>query len=163
MDQATIIKTFIILAMIVGVFTLGLILYETLWRNDDQCLTRVIRCDIINGCSKFGDSSAVEHRTLTPITLVRIQVPDPQESVMKVTGLLKNAKKVHLYDDKMVMVGNVYSDLYNRFDDGEEIKTSYIVKESGEYVTTKNSYYKVQWADDKIYRSEEHTSELQSH
>ena len=70
---------------------------------------------------------------------------------MKVTGLLKNAKKVHLYDDKMVMVGNVYSDLYNRFDDGEEIKTSYIVKESGEYVTTKNSYYKVQWADDKIY------------
>ena len=35
MDQATIIKTFIVLAMITGVFTLGLILYEILWRNDD--------------------------------------------------------------------------------------------------------------------------------
>lgn len=70
---------------------------------------------------------------------------------MKVTGLIKNAKKVHLSDDKMVIVGNIYSDSLNRFDDGLKIKTSYIIKETEEYVTTKNSYYKVQWADDKIY------------
>ena len=69
---------------------------------------------------------------------------------MKVTGLLKNAKKVHI-QDKFVVVGNVYSDSMNRFDDGEWIKTSYIVKETEEYVKTRNSYYKVQWADDKIY------------
>lgn len=70
---------------------------------------------------------------------------------MKVTGLLKNAKKVHLHGDKMVVVGNVYSDSLKRFIDGEKIKTSYIVKETEEYITTRNSYYKVEWADDKIY------------
>ena len=60
---------------------------------------------------------------------------------MKVTGLLKNAKKVHLSDDKMVVVGNIYSDSLNRFDDGLKIKTSYIINETEEYVKTKNSYY----------------------
>lgn len=74
---------------------------------------------------------------------------------MKVTGILKNAKKVHLYDDNFVAVGNVYSDVLGRWEDGEKIKTSKIVKEDLEYITTRNSYYKVQWADDKIYEWDE--------
>ena len=73
------------------------------------------------------------------------------ERYMKVTGILRNAKKVHLYDDSFVVVGELYGDILNRFDDGEKIKTSRIVKETNEYIITRNSHYKVQWADDKIY------------
>lgn len=74
---------------------------------------------------------------------------------MELTGTLKNAKKAWLYDDKFVVIGDIYGDSKNRFDDGTKIKTSVLVSENGDTITTRNSLYKVEWQDDKIHNYHE--------
>lgn len=62
-------------------------------------------------------------------------------------GTLKYAFLVETSDGKLVAVGNIFGDRKGRFDDGEFMKTSYIISENNNVIHTKNSSYEVEWAN----------------
>ena len=64
-----------------------------------------------------------------------------------ISGTLKNAFLVETSDGKLVAVGNIFGDAKGRFDDGESIKTSYIISENNNVIHTKNSSYEVEWSN----------------
>lgn len=65
-----------------------------------------------------------------------------------VTGTLKEA----VWDPYFRIVwGTIEGDIHGRFRDGSRIHTSQVIHPSGrgkpEYITTLNSYYKMEWAE----------------
>lgn len=66
----------------------------------------------------------------------------------EITATLKNATRQKWFGGKDVLIGDVHGDSKGRFEDGERIHTSVIVRElPGDVFVTKNSTYKVDsWA-----------------
>lgn len=56
---------------------------------------------------------------------------------------LHNYTKVELGNDRYIYYGNVMNDRKNRFFDGEEIRTSLVMKELDGIVYTMNTRYKL--------------------
>lgn len=61
-------------------------------------------------------------------------------------GTIKNALRIKLDNNKFVAVGNIYNDSRNRYDNGEIIKTSYIINEENNILYTKNASYNIDWS-----------------
>jgi hypothetical protein len=61
-----------------------------------------------------------------------------------ITGRLLNARRVNFENGKCILVGDVYEHISPRFPDGSEIRTSPIVHEDGEVISTRNSIYEVE-------------------
>lgn len=67
---------------------------------------------------------------------------------MEITGTLKNARFIHDGPDRKTLNGDLYGDKRGRFQDGERVITSRIMKEHGDGVySTLNSTYKVEFAE----------------
>jgi hypothetical protein len=60
-----------------------------------------------------------------------------------ITGRLLNAERVTI-GDGYIIVREVYEDIHGRFDNGSLIRTSLIVHEDGNVISTKNSIYEVE-------------------
>jgi hypothetical protein len=60
----------------------------------------------------------------------------------EITGTLENWRYYHS-DDVKVVYGKIYGDTKDRLSDGTLIHTSYIIKQEGDIVYTRNSVYKL--------------------
>jgi len=64
-----------------------------------------------------------------------------------ITVRLLNARRIPMRGNKYRLVGVVYKDVRRRFDDGELIQTSPVVREDGRFVLTEFITYEVEsWA-----------------
>lgn len=68
-----------------------------------------------------------------------------QTAAPELTGVIKNARFLNVGGDRHVIYGNIYHDAHGRFPDGEHIKTSVVVDQTDDIVTTRSgSIYKLE-------------------
>ena len=63
---------------------------------------------------------------------------------MTITATLKNAR----FGDRGTYIGVIYGDIRKRWPDGTLIKTSRVMSRIGNTITTQNSIYEVEMADE---------------
>jgi len=75
-------------------------------------------------------------------------------SDVQITGTIKSAVRATLFG-KNCIIGFMHEDKRGRFVDGRLIHTSSILRVEGDIVFTKNSIYKVEWADEDAIKNME--------